>query len=1006
MRKSNTNAIFLFLILLFFIISFASASFSIGKGNMTLKTYSPGAYLIGYLNISFQNQSINGILRDNQGNTINLTELLNSSRNKGYNFTCDVIDCEKNYQSKDKLSSKTYSLTSGEEILFGLEFKGILEKINSVKFTIDSNAGEACESQFKIDILNNEIYDYSNTKTSSLVCSGAYTGCYNASIREDIELLITNTPLCQKMNLSEASGYQIGAWIAEKTSGASSIKMSLYDKIGLKITGCDILKAGMSASGGELYCNISYLNPKIDEYYVCLYSEGNGGEYKTKGYSLIKGCGFSGLPPKNGSAAYYIFAKPKKFGAVGSLNIGDNLTNEQNISTLAEDYIYSTYGTNDCTNGCYVPIKIKANVAQEITIKNFSIKYDQENLPGIEDKKFSTLEEVSAKINSKPQYLFLDGLFKLPTKVGNLSYYLYLDEDKLMNENLQIKNVSMSLSPLRVPIAETTTFKINVISDNIPVEYTWVFEDATKITLTNQVNYIYLKEGYHEILVGVETKDGGLFAKTFNISVKSAKETGNETLTELEKNLKQINNQIINLDSFTKSKIIEDLNLTFVENKISSLRLQFNKADNESDYIEIINELNSISLPEAIIQTSTNYISYYPEKIDIDLYALAAITGEDYDGENSSGYKDAILYWNQLTLDTKISMKEFSYKYGSELIPFLKTFNLQFAPKEYLENNTYLIIGNLEDLQFSKNISQKGEYSYIKINGESSISFSTTENVNFIGLPLFISPAIENLPALIANPPGQYKNNWWILVILFASVIIIAFAVYLILHKWYDKRYEDSLFPNKNNLYNLITYINNQKAKGFSEEQIQESLRKAKWSSERIRYVIRKYLGKNTGMWEPVQIKTEKIEFAKSGEVKKRNIFWHIALGIITAGIYWAIWFFISSHELRKITKKAPKFILIFIPLVLSCLFLVIIKFSEFFLKFINETTLEIVIVALLILGLVFMIIAFIKYSKALKEITGFSSVGTFLLLLIVYPIGAIVSQVQLNKKSKSLAKS
>jgi len=1003
MRKSNANAIFLFLILLIVIMSFASASFNIGKGNKTLATYSPGAYLSGYLNISFQNQSLNKEIQDNQGNKVSLIELLNSSMNQGYIFNCDIVDCENNYQSIEKLSSKTYNLAQGEKILFGIEFTGILYAINSVQFTISSNAGEACESQLKIDILDDGTSDFSNSKASSSVCSGNYTGCYSASTGNDVELLITNTPLCQKINLSEASGYQLGAWIAEKTAGASSIKMSIYNKAGTYLGACNIAKAGMSTFGGEFYCNISYLTTEVKEHYVCLYSEGTGGEYKTKGYSLAKGCGFSGLPPKNGTAAYYIFAKPKKFGAVESLNIGDSLTNGQSISQFAVDYITETYGTNDCTNGCYVPISVTANVAQNITIKNFSIKYDKQDLPGIEDNKMHVLEKVPAKINSDYQYLFVDNLFKLPTKLGNLSYSMTLDGQNMINTKIRIKNISISLTPTKVPIAVSTLFKINIVSDSVPVRYFWAFDNDTKETLTNQISYTYLKEGNHEIIVGIQTSDGGVFSKTFTISVQSSKETSNKTLTELETNIKTINNQIMNLDSFTKAKIIEDLNLTYIDNQIKILRIQFNKATNEADYIQIINELNQITLPEAIIQTSTNYVSYYPETTDIDLDSLVTISMSYYDKENAAKYIDAILYWNQLNLDTKISMKEISYKYDSNLIPLMKTFSLQFTPKEYLDNDTYLIIGYLENLQFNTNFSQKEGYAYTKINGKTSVSFSTTSDVDFIGLPLFISPSIDSLP-VFTEEITEHKTPWWILAIIFAVVIIIAFIVYLILRKWYDKKYEKNLFPNRNNLYNLITYINNQKAKGVPEEDIKESLRKAKWSNEQIRYVVRKYLGKNTGMWklkksqEIKEAKANSVQFNK--KIKKRSIALHIILGIITLGIYWVIWLFISSHELRKINKKAPSIMLILLPLILSILYIIAIFFSFITLNFLVMTSTTIIgFIIAIILGISWVTI-YIKYSKALSEITGFSLSKVFVLLLLVYPIGTIVSQVQLNKKA------
>ena len=58
------------------------------------------------------------------------------------------------------------------------------------------------------------------------------------------------------------------------------------------------------------------------------------------------------------------------------------------------------------------------------------------------------------------------------------------------------------------------------------------------------------------------------------------------------------------------------------------------------------------------------------------------------------------------------------------------------------------------------------------------------------------------------------------------------------------------MFKNKNDLYNIANYIANAKKRGLDNSQIHESLRKSKWSPEQIRYALKKYTGKRTGMYE------------------------------------------------------------------------------------------------------------------------------------------------------------
>ena len=153
---------------------------------------------------------------------------------------------------------------------------------------------------------------------------------------------------------------------------------------------------------------------------------------------------------------------------------------------------------------------------------------------------------------------------------------------------------------------------------------------------------------------------------------------------------------------------------------------------------------------------------------------------------------------------------------------------MTFTPKAPLEENVYLIVEDLAGLQFSTPVSKGNGFYYVKINDKTSISFSTTEDIDFVGLPLFISPVMSSLPNLGVDITEPEPTPWWILAILFAVVIIIGIIVYVVLHRWYDKKYEHSLFPNRNNLYNLITYINNQKTSGVPEEEIRDKLRKAK----------------------------------------------------------------------------------------------------------------------------------------------------------------------------------
>ena len=79
-------------------------------------------------------------------------------------------------------------------------------------------------------------------------------------------------------------------------------------------------------------------------------------------------------------------------------------------------------------------------------------------------------------------------------------------------------------------------------------------------------------------------------------------------------------------------------------------------------------------------------------------------------------------------------------------------------------------------------------------------------------------------------------------------VILLGIGVYFILKKWYKEKYENYLFKNKNNLYNIVTYVHGAKQHGKKDNEIVKDLRNAGWNNEQINYVMKKYSGKNTGM--------------------------------------------------------------------------------------------------------------------------------------------------------------
>ena len=156
-------------------------SFYRGGGNKSheiSKVYGENSSLLGLLNISFESQALNSFFLDSEGNNATLKEILDSDPNKGLNFSCDTIGCLPSYSSLEEKTSGTFNLNEGEELIIGFKFLGEIEKINSISYSLQSNAPSSCTSQFKVDFLNDNSSDYSNTKALSEFCDNKNTGCY------------------------------------------------------------------------------------------------------------------------------------------------------------------------------------------------------------------------------------------------------------------------------------------------------------------------------------------------------------------------------------------------------------------------------------------------------------------------------------------------------------------------------------------------------------------------------------------------------------------------------------------------------------------------------------------------------------------------------------------------------------------------------------------------------------------------------------------------------------
>lgn len=856
------------IVILLLFIGFASASFEVGKNasHSILTQYAPSEKISGWINISFKNEYSNSSVSDSEGNSISLIDLIRQNEEfENFEYSCNTNNCISDYATEGTgTTSISDSLVSGQKKLIGIKLNGKISSISSLNLTITSNAAPSCDSQLKIDILKDNSTEFINDKASegTSCASKLSRGCFNPSKSSEqytIEKFSTGKH-CQKITLPSSPGFKLGMWINNQTNDARNITMALYDSNMDEITGMKC-KLPPVVGSGNASCNINYSVKEPTSYFVCAYSDKTGSS-ELRGYGdETNGCGFYHESETNPelSAAFDIFAQGLAFSSLNEIKIADS---SEDITNNIKDYIYSRYESYDCSkNNCIVPILIESKSTQDITLKDLKLVYTT-NLGGTTADKLYSIKEIPPKINASFQKLFLDyGNFSAPSQYGNKTFKIKINEGNVFSQVIQVKNFPkiISIFPTTAPALISTTFTVSASPSKNITEYVWNFNDSTPVqtTLTNKTTHTFSDSGTYKINIEVKNSEGLKSSKTFEILATIPKEQIGSELEKKLKNLESVKTQINQFDKVTKDGLNSVLDMTELEKELKNLQREYGfltSASEEEDYARILTNLSSMQIPERIeITKKSSLLVFYPMENQIDLETLKSVGGGNYSSAQSGAYQEAVLGWQIGNVEMKVSMEEISAMIKGEEEPLLIKFVMN-VKKTYSEKPVYLFLKKMEDLKFKENYfaKEKGDYYYWMMEEDTKeITFTTSEIINYDELPAFVSPEISTLSVQEKEiPPVIKKMRWDLISISIAALLVAAMIVYSFLSVWYKRRYESYLFKNRNDLYNLIHYVNVSKKKGETEESMRTHLKKAGWTGEQITYVLKKYSGKRTGMIE------------------------------------------------------------------------------------------------------------------------------------------------------------
>lgn len=869
------------LILVLLLIPISSASFI--TGNLTEQietTYSPGDYLKGWINISIQNEKSDSLISSSLAGG---TALLSFLENNSAQYSCLPLGCGNDYAASNGGLSKTFQLNDGEEKVIAFKAGGMINTINSFSFEFSVANSKSCINPLTLDLLDDGTTEWRSKRFSSdFICTySGGRGCFNPAepTLRQVTIMGSN-PYCGKIKLGESGKFFVGAWVKKGTTAyaAGDLKMTLYDVAGAALGNCD-LPTPLDA-GGEIGCNITYSNAQTQEFYVCI----NSNKPALEGYNLtaedINPCGCYGVPPGTEKHDYWIFAQAAEFDNIGKVIFNQaEYASQGNSGILAEDVLNSLnarYGKN-CTTGCTIPVRFKARGSLSVIVSNLSQSYTYVSEPLTPDNNIYDTSKRASTISSG--FLELDlsyAKIKVPDDYGDYTVDLFLGGTKILSKDIYVAQVPQitSISPMFVPAGIMQTFKASTSSagNKSIKKYIWTFGDNSPAveTLADSTTHLYSATGSYQLKLRIEDEVGLASEKIFNIAAGNPKQLVNETLRKYRGRITNLTSQTAAYPSWQGNFLAKELDLEGLDSDLKIMERKFEVATSDEEYIAIISNLTEMKVPALIRKTDGAGFPLLLDTKNVKREYFENLEGRNYDNGSEQDYQDALLRWYDSEMKANIDYSVISAQYDDETKTVATYFKLKINPNEKTDYESYVVIGeratvNNEDTK--------------ELKDAVGLKFSTTEardieffvpgEINPLQVKVYIAPEVGQLDISptyqgVCDYDGKCEaGETWKncrddcqpvgrIVVYILILVFIAFVVYLVMQEWYKRKYENFLFKNKNDLYNLINFIANADSKGMDRKEIEKRLKQSGWSSEQVEYAMKKVKGKKTGV--PVEL--------------------------------------------------------------------------------------------------------------------------------------------------------
>ncbi|HOW37036.1 MAG TPA: PKD domain-containing protein [Candidatus Pacearchaeota archaeon] len=877
-------------------LSFISASFTPAKDPYEISNkYAPGSRISGWINISVSNEPTSTSLEFSIWNyssslkevsgfkyKINLTDLINKT---GLTKTCIPSDCKPNYGASDSGESTRIDTTGSEQeiITYGLKIIGeSFEGIDKFSMKIESDASKSMSPQIEVDILADEKIDWVPFESTGVFSSTLNKGCYDSDETE-YAIITDDVEYCNHIEMKQTSPVaQIGAIIKKQADGTSPV-MNLTIRNSEGAEGKCTAKPGNFEGDIIIQCipatkTGNFSLSQEGEFEVCINAKkGSENLYKIK-YSQDDSC--SELFSEEDH--FELFIKTGEYAALKPIILNETTIKQStkesgfDIEDELTNYIQERYD-NNCEDGCVIPIKITSNVAQTITLSSLSLTYTDDQKTKISEE-FYEIQQKTPKVSFSSQKINLESLnIFVPSAVGT-KYQIkaeFVNSSKrypIFTKNFTVEKVPVIThlngftSTLSVPLSIEQEFKVTVNSSgstHLVEDYKWNFGDKspTDSTKTPVTKHKYNESKTYNLSVTLKDSADFTYTKNFTIIVQTPQDSLDILLERLKESSSLLENSLKSVSgTFHQNALKKYTQLEKTKTLIQTIEQKMDLASSDADYLKIMQDMNSEvskDFPRSVNKgdslASSDIFPMDLSEADSDYVATAS--GESYNTSKTKGYKEAIQNWEIENLIGKISYVIYNISYATKETEKVSIVKISL-PANQKYKDTYLIFPTEDELIDSGiTLSKEEGFYYLKLNGEAKeFEVATTKKILTGTLPFFISPVLSKLVPFENGKPEEQKLNilveykWAVFVLAIIVLIILAAIIYVLLGRWYQTRYEHHLFPNKNQLYNIINYVHASKERNAKNKDISDSLIKAKWSPEQVRYVMKKYAGKNPGM--------------------------------------------------------------------------------------------------------------------------------------------------------------